>query len=166
MASSAVVLARVSKIEPGATKRFDEVKGQIKAEIAQAQAKGETQKLHDKIEDLRASGKTLAQAAQELGLQTQTYVTDASGAGKGEAGSPARRFPRSPPRPNWSRRFSPRTSASTMKPSPRKDGGFSWFEINAIETSRANCRWTRSGPLLVKAIQEGEAQKALGRQGQ
>ena len=81
------VLARVAKIEPGHMKSFDEVKGQIKAEIAQSQAKTETQKLHDKIEDLRASGKTLAQAAQELGLQTQSYETDAAGAGKGVNGS-------------------------------------------------------------------------------
>jgi peptidyl-prolyl cis-trans isomerase D len=158
-----VVLARVSEIEPGATKPFDEVKEQIKGELSQAQAKGETQVLHDKIEDLRASGKTLVQAAEALGLQTQTYVTDASGAGKGEAGQPGAPIPALAATPELVKAIFASDVGVDNEAVTRKDGGFSWFEINAVETSR-QLSLDDVRPLLVKAIQESEAQKALAAQ--
>jgi len=130
------VLARVSKIEPGKLKSFDEVKGQIKAEIAQSQAKGEAQKLHDKIEDLRSAGKTLAQAAQELGLQTQTYDTDAAGAGKGANGQAGAPIPALVAAPELVKAIFASDVGVDNDSVSRKDGGFSWFEIAAIDPSR------------------------------
>jgi peptidyl-prolyl cis-trans isomerase D len=130
------VLARVSKIEPGHMKSFEEVKGQIKAEIAQNLAKAELQKLHDKIEDLRASGKTLAQAAQELGLQTQTYDTDAAGAGKGVNGQAGAPIPALAAAPELVKAIFASDVGVDNDSVSRKDGGFSWFEIAAIDPSR------------------------------
>ena len=157
------MLARVAKIEPGSVKSFDEVKDQIKTELAQSQAKGEAQKLHDKIEDLRSAGKTLAQAAEALGLQSQTYVTDAAGAAKGENGQAGRADSRArAARRNCSRRSSPRTSAWTMIRVSRKDGGYSWFEISAVEPSR-QLPLDEVKAAVITSLQEGAAQRDLAK---
>jgi peptidyl-prolyl cis-trans isomerase D len=149
------VLARVSKIEPGKLKSFDEVKGQIKAEIAQSQAKGEAQKLHDKIEDLRSAGKTLAQAAQELGLQTQTYDTDAAGAGKGGVPIPALAAA-----PELVKAIFASDVGVDNDSVSRKDGGFSWFEISAIDPSRVpSLDEVRAA--VIKSLQESATQSDL-----
>ena len=47
-----------------ATKPFAEVSGQLRNEIALERAKTQVQDLHDKIEDDRAGGATLEQAAE------------------------------------------------------------------------------------------------------
>jgi len=148
------VIVKVAKIVPGAMQPFDSVKDQIKAELAKAQVKGEVQKTRDRIEDLRASGKTLPQAAQEIGLKAETYVADASGAGKDG--------------PNPALTASPELVKAIFASDigvdndsvARKDGGFSWFEIASIEPSRQQ-------PLdevkdqVAQALKNSEAQKAL-----
>jgi len=154
------VLARVSKIEPGKLKSFDEVKGQIKAEIAQSQAKGEAQKLHDKIEDLRSAGKTLAQAAQELGLQTQTYDTDAAGAGKGANGQAGAPIPALVAAPELVKAIFASDVGVDNDSVSRKDGGFSWFEIAAIDPSRVpSLDEVRAA--VIKSLQESATQSDL-----
>jgi peptidyl-prolyl cis-trans isomerase D len=154
------VLARVSKIEPGHNKGFDEVKGQIKAEIAQNQAKAELQKLHDKIEDLRASGKTLAQTAQELGLQIQTYDTDAAGAGKGVNGQAGAPIPALVAAPELVKAIFASDVGVDNDSVSRKDGGYSWFEIGAIDPSRVpSLDEVRAA--VIKSLQEGAAQRDL-----
>jgi peptidyl-prolyl cis-trans isomerase D len=154
------VLARVTKIEPGRMKSFDEVKGQIKAEIAQSQAKGEAQKLHDKIEDLRSAGKTLAQAAQELGLQTQTYDTDAAGAGKGANGQAGAPIPALVAAPELVKAIFASDVGVDNDSVSRKDGGFSWFEIAAIDPSRVpSLDEVRAA--VIKSLQESATQSDL-----
>ncbi len=148
------VLANVTQIQPGATRGFDEVKDEIKSGIAQARAKTEAQKLHDKIEDLRASGKTLTQAAQEAGLKVETYVADAAGAGKDGpiaalAGAPEL----------VKAMFASDVGVDNDSVA-RKDGGYAWFEIASVEKSRL-------APLdeikdrVAKEVRDGLAQKAL-----
>ncbi len=155
-----VVLARVSKIEPGATKPFDEVKDQIKTQLAESQARTETQKLHDKIEDLRASGKTLSQAAEAVGLTPQAYVTDASGAGKGEAGRPGTPIPALAAAPELVKAIFASDVGVDNDAVSRKDGGYDWFEISAIDPSRL-LPLDEVRPQVVKALQESEAQKQV-----
>ena len=158
-----VVLAHVSQIEPGATKPFEEVRDQIKSELAQSQAKSATQQLHDKIEDLRTSGKTLAQAAEALGLPTQTYVTDASGAAKGEAGQPGAPIAALAASPELVKAIFASDVGVDNEAVTRKDGGFGWFEVNAVETSR-QLPLDEVKAQVVRALQESEAQKALAAQ--
>jgi peptidyl-prolyl cis-trans isomerase D len=154
------VLARVAKIEPGHMKSFDEVKDQIKAEIAQSQARTETQKLHDKIEDLRASGKTLAQAAQELGLQTQTYETDAAGAGKGANGQAGTPIPALAAAPELVKAIFASDVGVDNDSVSRKDGGYSWFEIAAIDPSRVPSLGDVRAA-VVRSLQESSTQRDL-----
>jgi peptidyl-prolyl cis-trans isomerase D len=154
------VIARVSQIDPGSTRPFDEVKGQIKDELAQAQAKGDAQQLHDKVEDLRASGKSLAQVAEALGLATQTYTVDAAGAAKGEAGQPGAPVPALGAAPELTKAIFASDVGVDNEAVSRKDGGFGWFEVNAVEPSR-QLPLDEVKPQVVKALQESEAQKQI-----
>ena len=73
------VIVAVTKIEPEQTKSLAEVTPQIRNDIAAERAKTEVQSLHDKIEDDRAGGASLEQAAQKLKLPVATYEVDRSG---------------------------------------------------------------------------------------
>ncbi|MGO9788931.1 MAG: peptidyl-prolyl cis-trans isomerase, partial [Solirubrobacteraceae bacterium] len=80
------VLVTVLKIEPEQQKSFADVTLQIRNDIATERAKTEVQSLHDKIEDERAGGSTLEQAAQKAKLPVVTYDLDRSG--RNPAGEP------------------------------------------------------------------------------
>lgn len=146
------VIVKVAKIIPGTTQSFASVKDQIKTEIAKTQVKGDLQTKHDKIEDLRSQGKTLAQAAQDVGLSVDTLVTDASGANKDGAPVGAT--------PELVKAIFASDIGVDNDSVSRKDGGFAWFEIAAIDP------W-RQQPLdevkaqVAEALKTSEAQKAL-----
>ena len=158
------VLIHVSRIDPGQTKSFAEVKDQIKAELAQASARGEAQKQHDKIEDLRSAGKTLAQAAEALGLQSQSYVTDAAGAGQIEKGlsenGKAAPIPALAAAPELVKAiFASEVDVDNDSVS-RKDGGYSWFEVVSIDPSRQPTL-DEVKPAVILALRESNAQRDL-----
>src|SRR5271165_2231192 len=74
------VLLRVLKIEPQQVRTLQEVKDELKQELATARAKADVLKLYDQIEDARAEGKTLAAAAENLKLSARTIdAIDRSG---------------------------------------------------------------------------------------
>ena len=73
-------ILRVVSVTPGAAKTFDEVKDTLKKEIAAERVAGQAQTVHDKIEDARVSGKTLAEAAKSVGLEARSVASvDAQG---------------------------------------------------------------------------------------
>jgi len=73
-------LVRVLKIEPEQVRSFQEVAGELKQELATTRAKAEVLKIYDKIEDARAEGKSLAEAAESLKLPVRTIsAIDRSG---------------------------------------------------------------------------------------
>jgi peptidyl-prolyl cis-trans isomerase D len=73
-------IVRVVAITPGSAKTFDEVKDTLKKEIAADRVAGQVQSVHDKIEDARVSGKTLAEAAKTVGLEARSIAAvDAQG---------------------------------------------------------------------------------------
>jgi peptidyl-prolyl cis-trans isomerase D len=153
------VLVQVKGIEPGLTKNFDEVKDQIKAELAQGAARGETQKLHDKIEDLRSAGKTLEQAAEALGLQTRTYVANAAGEGKAEMGASAP-IPALKDAPELVKAIFASDVGVDNDSVSRKDGGYSWFEVVAVEPSRQPAL-EEVKPAVIQSLRENNAQRDL-----
>ena len=57
------VLVRAAKIEPEAVKPFEEVAAEVKAQVALERARTELDRLHDQIEDMRASARPLAEIA-------------------------------------------------------------------------------------------------------
>ena len=64
-------IVRVVSVTPGSVKTFDEVKDTLKKEIAADRVAGQVQTIHDKIEDARVSGKSLAEAAKTVGLEAR-----------------------------------------------------------------------------------------------
>jgi peptidyl-prolyl cis-trans isomerase D len=74
-----VVLVTVLQIEPANTKPLATVAPFIRNDIAQQRAKTQVQDIHDKVEDARAGGATLQEAAQKLKLTAVTIDVDRSG---------------------------------------------------------------------------------------
>lgn len=73
------VILRVTNIKPESTRNFEEVKGEIRQRLALSVASQEVMNVHDRFEDIRASGATLEEAAKEVNLKLATVTTDASG---------------------------------------------------------------------------------------
>jgi len=146
------VIAKVAKIVPGTTQKFDLVKDGIKAELAKAEVKGDLQKKHDKIEDARSQGKTLTEAARDVGLSVATIVVDASGAGKDGAATGVT--------PELTKAIFASDIGVDNDSVARKDGGYAWFEINAIEPSRQQTL-EEVKDQVAQALKNSEAQKAL-----
>jgi peptidyl-prolyl cis-trans isomerase D len=77
-----IALVRVVKIEPEQVRTYEQAAGEIKRDIALERAKAEVSSLRDKIEDDRASGSTLAEAASKLSLESRTIeAIDRNGRG-------------------------------------------------------------------------------------
>nr|CAD6415356.1 peptidylprolyl isomerase [Rhizobium sp. Q54] len=73
------VILRVTNIKPESTRTFEEVKEEIREGLALSASSREVMNVHDRFEDIRASGATLEEAAKELNLKVATVTTDASG---------------------------------------------------------------------------------------
>lgn len=74
------VILRVSNIRPDAVKTFDEVKDDLRKEIALSQAGDEILNLHDRFEDAQAEGAGLTEAASQINLKAVTIdAVDATG---------------------------------------------------------------------------------------
>ncbi len=124
------VIVRVKSITPSTVKPYSEVADDIKRKISAGRAGDKIQTLHDKIEDLRVSGKPLGEAAKEAGLTAQSVAAvDAKGrdpSGK-DVGLP--------------------DSAELLKavfasdvgldeaPVQTRDRGFVWFAVTKIDPS-------------------------------
>jgi peptidyl-prolyl cis-trans isomerase D len=67
-----VVLLRVTAVQPGNTPTFDLAKADIEKALVKERASGVILDLHDNVEDLLASGATLAEIADKLKLNYQS----------------------------------------------------------------------------------------------
>lgn len=87
------VIVRVSNIVPTVVKPFDQVKDQLKQQIADEKAASQVTAIHDSIEDMRAGGAKLEEVAKKYGLKFVTVpAVDKSGNGQDDqpvAGLPA-----------------------------------------------------------------------------
>jgi peptidyl-prolyl cis-trans isomerase D len=73
-------IVRVLKVEPGSTKSFDEVKGEIEKELALQQSRSTIAKMRDKIDELVGGGTPLEEIAKKLEIPYQTIdAIDRSG---------------------------------------------------------------------------------------
>ncbi|MCF3638641.1 SurA N-terminal domain-containing protein [Rhizobium sp. TRM95111] len=74
------VILRVSNVRPETTKSFDEVKDQLRTDLALAQASDEVLTVHDRFENARADGANIEDAARQSGLKVVTLdAVDATG---------------------------------------------------------------------------------------
>ena len=131
-AAFGTVLVHVSQIVPAATKPFAEVAMQLKAEIATARAKRDIDGLHDKIEDARSSGKTLADAAKGVGLEARTIeAIDANGRDK--AGAPVTGLVDTTALVKAAFASDVGVDNETLTTA---DGGYEWYEVTRIDPAR------------------------------
>ena len=86
------VIVRVSNIVPEVVKSFDEVKDQIKKEIATEQAASDITAMRNSIEDARAGGAKLDEVAQKYGLK-MVSVAEVDQSGNGPDGKPIAGLP-------------------------------------------------------------------------
>jgi peptidyl-prolyl cis-trans isomerase D len=75
-------IVRVTKIEPGSTKPFSEMEGEIKKGLALERAKAEIRKLRDKVDEEVGGGARLDEIARKLNIPYQAIdAVDRSGRG-------------------------------------------------------------------------------------
>ncbi|MGP0094573.1 MAG: SurA N-terminal domain-containing protein [Xanthobacteraceae bacterium] len=123
-------IIHVVKVEPEQVRSFAEVEPEIKRTIALDRAKQEILKQHDKIEDERAAGHTLVEAAQKLNLTART-IDAIDRSGRGPDGNPVADLPRA----------SDLLSAiyasdiGVDNEPLTADGGFIWYDVVGVTPS-------------------------------
>lgn len=125
-------LVRASSITPENVKPFAEVAQQIKQDIARDRAKKTVQVLHDKIEDQRASGKALADAAKSAGLETRT-IEAIDQQGNDRNGMPV---PGLVAGPDLLRAVFASDIGVDNETIATRDNGYVWFEVAQVDPSR------------------------------
>ena len=89
-------IVKVLKVIAGTSKSFDDVKGELRDELAQEKARDEIDGLSNKLEDALAGGATIEEAAEKLGLKAKTIeAIDSRGldaSGQPVADLPGRNF--------------------------------------------------------------------------
>jgi peptidyl-prolyl cis-trans isomerase D len=126
------VLLTVGKIEPGEVKAYEQVAPQIKQAIAVSRARTKLGELRDKIEDEKASGATLAEAAKKLGLKTRA-IEAVDRAGNASDGKPVPDLPKNPNviAAAFASDVGVDNEALTLP-----TGGYLYFDVNGITPSR------------------------------
>ncbi len=124
------VIVRVKSITPSTVKPFAEVAQDIKRRISAARAGDKIQALHDKIEDLRVSGKPLPEAAKAVGLTTLSVpAVDASGR------DPSGKEVALPDKAELLRAAFASDVGLDEAAIPTKDRGYVWFDVTKVDPS-------------------------------
>jgi peptidyl-prolyl cis-trans isomerase D len=124
------VLVTVLAIEPSTTKSFAEAAPDLRTQIALDRAKRQVQDLHDKIEDDRAGGATLEEAAQKEKLPVVAFDVDRSG--RDPDGKPVVNIPHGADIVG-----SAFASDVGVDNDPIDvDGGYVWYDVAAITAAR------------------------------
>lgn len=125
-------LVRVVKIEPDSVKPFDEVKDELKQEIARERTRNEVTVKHDKLEDERAGGASLAEAAQRTGLPVVT-LDGIDRSGRDATGAVVADLPTDVDMLTPAFAAQAKTETEALRP---QDGGYLWFEVTEIIPSK------------------------------
>jgi peptidyl-prolyl cis-trans isomerase D len=124
------VLVTVLQIEPEVVKPLDVVAPFIHGDLALERARAKVQDMHDQIEDARAGGATLEEAAKKLNLTTVSLDVDRSG--RDPSGKLAANIPTAGNVINAA--FSSEVGADTYP--IEADGGYVWYQVDAVTPSR------------------------------
>ncbi|MGE5368926.1 MAG: SurA N-terminal domain-containing protein [Chloroflexota bacterium] len=150
------VVSMVKKIVPSVTtKTFEQAKPELKAEVAAQRAGPEVRRLHDAIEDQRASGKPLAEAAAAAGAQTRV-IEAVDDAGRGKDGKPVE----VPAGADLLKAAFASDVGVDNETVATRDGGYVWFEIGGIEPARQKT-FEEVKDAVAEAMRAENAQKAL-----
>lgn len=125
------VLLRVTAIEPETIKPFDEVREEIRKQVALERARKTIDPAHDAIEDARASARPLAEIAKERGMSLlEIPAVDSRGndaAGKSVAGIPD-------PNETLGAAFKAEMGGDS-EPLRTRNGGYVWYDVTKIDAA-------------------------------
>ena len=127
------VLVLVSKIEAGENVTFEQVAPQIKQTLAEQRARGKLGEMRDKVEDERASGATLAETANKLGLKPVT-IDAVDRAGRDPKGQPVAALQSMPP--NLIASVFTSDIGVDNEPVSLPSGGFVYYDVTGVTPSR------------------------------
>lgn len=126
------VILRVTNIRPEAVRSFDEVKEELRKDIALSTASEEVMRLHDKIEDERASGAPIKEVADQLKLKLVTIdAIDATG--KDKNGDDVAGLPEQAAL--LQEVFKADVGAETLPVNVGRDG-YVWFDLDEVTPAR------------------------------
>jgi peptidyl-prolyl cis-trans isomerase D len=155
------VISEVRKITPSVfTKTYEQAAPELRREIAVNRSAPEVRRLRDAIEDQRASGKTLAEAAKSSGLDVKIVdATDVSGHDKSGAEIAALIA-----EPDLLKAAFASDVGVDNDTVTTKDGGYAWFEVNGIEQARQQTfdevKTAVEGSVRAEILQKALAEKA------
>jgi peptidyl-prolyl cis-trans isomerase D len=121
-------IVRVKSITPSTVKPYAAVADEIKRQISASRAGDKIQAIHDKVEDARVSGKSLAEAARAAGLTVESVAAvDAQGTDK--SGKPVNL----PDKANLLRSIFASDVGLDEAPLQTTDNGYVWFAVTKID---------------------------------
>ena len=126
------VILRVTNIRPESTRSFEEVKEELRKEIALSIAQDTLTGLHDKIEDERAAGTPVKEIAEQLKLKLVT-VDAVDATGKDQNGDEVQGLPE--PRTLLQEVFKAEVGLDTLAVNIGRDG-YAWFDLDEVIPAR------------------------------
>jgi peptidyl-prolyl cis-trans isomerase D len=126
-----VALVKIGKVEPVVEASYESVAGNLKKEIATANARTKVAELRDKMEDERGGGASVTEAAKKLGLNPIT-VDAVDRSGRLPDGQPANNIP--PGLDVVSQAFNSDVGVDNDPISFK--GGYVWYDVVGITPSR------------------------------
>lgn len=152
------VVSEVRKIAPGVySKSYEQAAAELRMEIAALKAAPEAGRLREAIEDQRASGKPLAEAAKAVGLET-IAIESIDDAGRDKAGKDAAAG--LPGGADLVKAIFASDVGVDNDTVATRDGGSVWFEVANIEQARQMSFEEVKGAVEA-AMRAAGAQKAL-----
>lgn len=126
------VILRVTNIRPETVRSFDEVKEELRKELALSNAQNEIIGLHDKIEDERATGASLKDVAELLKLKVAA-VDGIDATGKDMNGDEVAGLPE--PNALLQEAFKAEVGGETLPVNIGRDG-YVWFDLDEVVPAR------------------------------
>jgi len=124
-------LVKVGKIEPGVQASYESVAPTIKRDVALERARAKVQEMHDKMEDARAGGANVVEAAKTLGLNAVT-IEALDRSGRGPDGQPVKDIPQGLELATSA--FNSDVGVDTE--SINFQNGYVWFDVLGVTPSR------------------------------
>lgn len=126
------VLVRVTEIQPAVERTYDDVKDIIRTNMQRDKARAEAQKVHDQVDELRLSGKSLKEIAEASKLRF-LEIEAIDKAGKTPAGANALDIPDLPALITAAFQSEVGLENESLQSA---DGGYIWYDVLAITAER------------------------------
>jgi peptidyl-prolyl cis-trans isomerase D len=126
------VILRVTNVKDETAKNFDDVKEDVRKQIALNAAASDITSIHDKFEDLRGSGVSLQEAAQQLNLKAVT-VDAIDSTGLDQAGNEIKDLPA---RQQLLGEVFKADQGSNAAPLTVGNDGYVWYDVLGITPDR------------------------------